>query len=98
MSHDPVHTHRSDAPASVACWVLTISDTRTPETDRSGKLIREVLEEAGHRVVGARIVKDEPSEIRSAVEVEGRRANSREVVPRNDETRPRRSSTRPNQC
>lgn len=59
-----VHEHKKDAPKSVNCMVITISDTRTPETDRSGRLMRELLEQAGHRVIDYRIVRDEYKEIR----------------------------------
>lgn len=47
----------------IPCAILTVSDTRTPETDRSGQAIRERLEEVGHRVAFYRIVKDEPDQI-----------------------------------
>jgi molybdenum cofactor biosynthesis protein B len=59
--------HRAHAPASVACFVLTISDTRTPETDTGGAVIRELLREAGHQVAGSAIVKDEPAEVQRVV-------------------------------
>jgi molybdenum cofactor biosynthesis protein B len=55
--------HKAYAPKSVACFVLTISDTKTDETDTSGNLIRELLAGAGHRVAGWRIVRDEPAEV-----------------------------------
>ncbi|HSF04372.1 MAG TPA: molybdenum cofactor biosynthesis protein B [Methylomirabilota bacterium] len=55
--------HKAYAPSSVGCFVLTISDTKTAETDTSGKLIRELLEAAGHRVAGTSIVRDEPAEV-----------------------------------
>ncbi len=48
---------------SVTCAVLTISDTRTPETDQGGKTIHQALERAGHRVHGYDIVRDEPEQI-----------------------------------
>jgi molybdenum cofactor biosynthesis protein B len=60
--------HKSSAPEQVRCAIVTVSDTRTPETDTSGALIRERLVSAGHRVVGYRIVRDEPGEIRSALD------------------------------
>lgn len=50
-----------------ACAVLTVSDTRTPETDTGGRLVRELLEAAGHRIVASRIVRDEPGEIDAAL-------------------------------
>jgi molybdenum cofactor biosynthesis protein B len=43
--------------------VLTVSDTRTPETDTGGALIRERLTGAGHTVVGSGIVRDEPADV-----------------------------------
>ncbi len=57
--------HRREAAkrGPVACAIVTVSDTRTPETDKSGALMRERLEGAGHRVVFYRIVKDEPDQI-----------------------------------
>lgn len=58
-----VEEHRASAPESVGCVVITVSDTRTPDTDKSGAIMRERLQAAGHRVVGYDIVKDEPLEI-----------------------------------
>jgi molybdopterin adenylyltransferase len=58
-----VEEHRQNAPSRVGCAVVTVSDTRTAETDRSGAIMRERLEGAGYAVVGYTIVKDEPSEI-----------------------------------
>src|SRR5688500_17146377 len=62
-----VRAHRDDAPASVACFVVTISDTRTAETDASGDAIVAALEAAGHRVAGRQIVRDDPARVRDVV-------------------------------
>jgi len=62
------HDHHAHAAASVACAVVTVSDSRTPETDVSGTRIRVALEEAGHRVVSYEILPDEPARIREHVE------------------------------
>ncbi len=43
--------------------MLTVSDTRTEETDASGSLIGRLLEERGHRIVDYRIVPDDPQQI-----------------------------------
>lgn len=59
--------HKAHAPKSVGCFVLTISDSKTSETDTSGNLIRELLEKAGHAVVGSAIVKDEPAEVQAVI-------------------------------
>ena len=55
--------HKKTAPTTVGCFVLTVSDTKTADTDTSGALIRQLLTTAGHRVVDARIVRDEPSDV-----------------------------------
>ena len=59
--------HKAQAPVSVACYVLTVSDSRTPDTDTSGRAIRQMLEDAGHMVTGYAIVKDEPAQVTSHV-------------------------------
>ena len=59
--------HREAAPPSARVAVLTISDTRTPETDTSGLYLMDELRAAGHVVVGYRVVKDDAVEIRAAL-------------------------------
>lgn len=51
----------------VRCLVGTISDTRTIETDKSGKLIIDLLMEKGHQCVDHVIVRDEKKEIQQMV-------------------------------
>lgn len=55
---------------SVRCFVATISDTRTVETDKSGKLIRQYLEDNHHVCVTHRIIKDEETLIKEAIETQ----------------------------
>jgi molybdenum cofactor biosynthesis protein B len=59
--------HKAQAPRSVACFVLTISDTKTPESDASGSVIRELLVGGGHRVAGSAIVRDDPVRVQQIV-------------------------------
>jgi molybdenum cofactor biosynthesis protein B len=59
--------HRDAAPASVRCFVLTISDTRTLDTDKSGAAIAALLGGAGHEVAGRAIVRDDPAVVRDAI-------------------------------
>jgi len=59
--------HKAHAPRSVRCVVCTISDSKTPETDTSGRLLKELLEGAGHVVAGYRVVKDEPSQVHQVI-------------------------------
>jgi molybdenum cofactor biosynthesis protein B len=65
-----VTEHRKTAVVAVRCSVLTVSDTRTLETDTSGRAIVDLLEEAGHRVEKRSIVKDEPRDVRQRVEAQ----------------------------
>ncbi|MEM7193270.1 MAG: molybdenum cofactor synthesis domain-containing protein [Pseudomonadota bacterium] len=47
--------------------VLTISDTRTPKTDKSGPLLAQMIEDAGHILAGRAVAPDDPKSIRKAV-------------------------------
>ena len=58
-----VAEHRAAAEQHIRCAILTVSDTRTEKTDTSGNLIKQLLHDAGQRVVAYRIVPDEPSQI-----------------------------------
>ena len=67
--------HRKDAPKSVRCFVLTISDTRTEANDTSGDAIQELLSGAGHELVGRQIVRDDPHAVRAMVMVQAPNAD-----------------------
>ena len=60
--------HKEHAPTTVKCGVITVSDSRTLETDESGKLIRDLLQRTGHSVLFYVVVKDESKLIADAVE------------------------------
>ncbi|PFJ19477.1 molybdenum cofactor biosynthesis protein [Bacillus cereus] len=62
-----VNEHKKQAPKEVRCKIVTISDTRTEETDKSGQLLYELLKEAGHTVTAYEIVKDDKESIQQAV-------------------------------
>jgi molybdenum cofactor biosynthesis protein B len=62
-----VHAHRHGARRELAAAVLTVSDTRTLESDSGGALLVELLAGAGHRVVERGIVTDDVEAIRRAV-------------------------------
>ena len=61
---ESVHKHRESAPDRVRVAILTISDTRTPQTDTGGDTAEELLRNAGHEVVERDIARDEASIIR----------------------------------
>ncbi len=63
-----VDEHRAKAghnPVTVA--LITVSDTRTPETDQNGLYLRQKFTELGHHVAGYRIIKDEPDQVAEAL-------------------------------
>lgn len=60
--------HKERARRLLRCAVVTVSDTRTPETDSSGQILLRGLETAGHTVVHYQIVPDEPEQIRTVLE------------------------------
>jgi molybdenum cofactor biosynthesis protein B len=62
-----VGEHKSQAPGSIGCFVLTVSDTRTTDTDTSGRAICALLVGAGHVVTGRAIVRDEPAQVTARV-------------------------------
>ena len=62
-----VHEHEKHARKNLKIGVITASDSRTPETDQSGKLIRTMLEAAGHRVDYYEIVRDDREKISAAL-------------------------------
>ena len=59
--------HRKTAPESVRCFVLTISDTRTAETDTSGDAIAALLDGSKHELAGRALVKDDPAAVQAAI-------------------------------
>ena len=63
-----VHEHKEKAKKNLGCFVVTISDTRDESTDQSGQLIKALLAEEKQRLISYRIVKDEPSQIKSLLQ------------------------------
>ena len=63
-----VAEHKRHARTNLVVGVLTTSDSRTPENDTGGHLIRQTLVAAGHRVPWYRIVRDDAKEIREAID------------------------------
>ncbi len=61
--------HQHDASQIVAhCAILTLSDTRTSDTNTSGILIRQLLEQDHHQVICYEIIPDDPTRIESSLD------------------------------
>ncbi|MFH1031571.1 MAG: molybdenum cofactor biosynthesis protein B [Chloroflexota bacterium] len=59
--------HKEKSPKSVSCAVLTISDSRSEETDESGKLIKERLSQNGHKVAAYSLLKNDAIAIKNRI-------------------------------
>lgn len=58
-------SHLNTKKIKANCAVITVSDTRTFATDKSGKLIQDLLNQAEHNIIDYHIIKDEEKEIQS---------------------------------
>jgi molybdenum cofactor biosynthesis protein B len=67
--------HASDLAAPLGFAVLTVTDSRLPEEDRSGPLARNLAAAAGHRIEETRLLPNEPLAIQEEV---------RELLARDD--------------
>lgn len=63
-----VHEHKQEK-IQAQCVIITISDTRDEDSDKSGQLISQFLEEAGHEIIQRKIIPDEKEVIKNTVEV-----------------------------
>ena len=88
-----VAEHHAKSPASVACFVLTVSDSRTLATETSGRAIAELLEGAGHMVTGRDLVKDEPADVARILKSELARGQARVIITTGGTGITRRDST-----
>src|SRR4051812_34994236 len=91
MSYDH-HIHSADAIVA-RCAIITLSDTRTDQTDKSGQRIRELLAGAGHQVVDYRLLPDDPVKLEPALvellaraEVDAILTNGGTGISRRDQT------------
>ncbi|WP_242340372.1 MULTISPECIES: molybdenum cofactor biosynthesis protein B [unclassified Anaeromyxobacter] len=76
MGHEE---HRHEAPRTLRIFVVTASDTRGEAEDGSGAFLKAAVAQAGHVLAGYRIVRDEPAQLRAALE-EAVRAGADAVV------------------
>ncbi|MEL6938912.1 MAG: MogA/MoaB family molybdenum cofactor biosynthesis protein [Cyanobacteria bacterium J06598_1] len=79
--NQPVHQPHidTDLPA-VECAIVTVSDTRSAQTDSSGQLIRSQLTAAGHSINHYQIVKDEPAQISTLVQTLAARSDVQAIL------------------
>jgi molybdenum cofactor biosynthesis protein B len=63
MSSSETHRALAAAQGAVTIAIVTVSDTRTPETDVNAHYLREQIAAAGHQVADYRLIKDEPTQV-----------------------------------
>jgi len=60
--------HTAQGPPSARCAVITVSDTRTLETDTGGQALIDHLTIAGHSIATREIIPDDPARMRPLLE------------------------------
>jgi molybdopterin adenylyltransferase len=61
------HRAAEHDPRPVGIAIVTVSDSRTEETDTNGQWLKQAVEAAGHTVAGYRVIRDEPDEVAAAL-------------------------------
>ena len=72
--------HPDSSGVTVNCAVVTISDTRSKETDKSGQLIQQLIRDANYTIEVYVIIKDELDQIREQMELLSKRVNLDAVI------------------
>jgi molybdenum cofactor biosynthesis protein B len=68
MDSSQWHRQQADARGPVPVGIVTVSDTRTMQTDVNGAALRSWIEDAGHRVAHAALIPDDPARVLDALE------------------------------
>ncbi len=63
MSSSARHHALAEQQGPIPVAIVTVSDTRTPETDVNAAYLREQLAASGHRLTAYRLIKDEPTQV-----------------------------------
>ena len=62
-------THKAAGPRHISIAIITISDTRTPDTDSSGTYLSTALQQAGHNLHSRHLIKDDKQHIQQTLEL-----------------------------
>ena len=58
-----LHKEKAAERGPISIAIVTVSDSRTPETDTNGQYLRAEIERLGHNIVAYHLVKDEAAQI-----------------------------------
>jgi molybdopterin adenylyltransferase len=62
------HREKAKSIGKVGIAVITVSDTRTPETDVNMQWLREEITKLGHELTAYRLIQDEPAQVEAVLE------------------------------
>jgi molybdenum cofactor biosynthesis protein B len=62
------HKAKASGEGSIPIAIVTVSDSRTPETDVNAAYLREQIEAAGHTVAAYQLIRDEPDQVGAVLE------------------------------
>jgi molybdopterin adenylyltransferase len=68
ISSSEAHRRAAAERGPIGIAIVTVSDSRTPDTDTNGRYLGERIEAAGHRLAGYRLIRDEPEEVIDALQ------------------------------
>ena len=88
-----VAEHKALSPGRVACFVLTVSDSRTLGSDTSGQAIASLLEAEGHAVTDRQVVRDEPGDVARTIREQIGKGEARVIITTGGTGISRRDST-----
>ncbi len=63
MSSSEQHRAIAHQQGPISITIVTVSDTRTPETDENAAYLREAIRQAGHHVIAYRLIRDDADQI-----------------------------------
>ena len=79
-SNSIVDEHRDGAPSLIRCAVVTLSDTRTLETDTSGLEIMKLLQQKQYLCVERKLIPDDPERLGPLLESLARQSNINAIL------------------
>lgn len=62
------HREMAKSVGRIGIAIITVSDTRTPETDMNAQWLREQINALGHEVTAYRLIKDEPDQVEAVLD------------------------------
>ncbi len=63
-----LHKSKAHEQGPVRIAIITVSDSRTEETDKNAHFLKPAIEAAGHIVAGYRLIKDEPDQVAAVLD------------------------------